>query len=458
MKDIYHFIGIGGIGMSGLARLLLSQKKNVTGSDIAISAIIEELSKMGAVIHKGHAAANVPQHAKVVFTSDIKQDNPEYQAAKKMQCTLLHRADLLAELLEGSKALAVTGTHGKTTTSSLLATVLVEAGLDPTFAIGGMLPAYQSNARSGEGEYFVLEADESDRSFLKYHPFGAIVTNIDQDHLNNYEGSFSLLKENFKIFMSQVQSAQHLFWCRDDEHLTQLDFPGQTYGFHNDSDWKILSMRQEGFKVYFDLECKGKILSEIELALSGRHNVLNAAAVFGMASTLGVSEKNIRETFRTFKGISRRCESKGSSRGVNFFDDYAHHPVEIKTTLEGIRKAIGSKRLIAVFQPHRYSRTQDCLGTYGNIFNTVDELMITDIYGGGEVAIPHISHALIQKEIEQNSTVSCRYITRTALSHYLSEFVKPCDVVVTLGAGDITKLSSEILVLLENSKSKASNE
>ena len=215
MNDTYHFIGIGGIGMSGLARLLLSQNIKVTGSDIAFNAVIEGLIKEGAIIHKGQSAENVPPHAKVVYTSDIKADNPEYQAAMKMQCALLHRANLLAELLKGYKALAVAGTHGKTTTSSLLATVLVDAGIDPSFAIGGMLPAFQSNARFGRGEYFAFEADESDRSFLKYQSFGAIVTNIDNDHLNNYNGSFDSLIEHFKLFMSNVQSPRHLFWCRE---------------------------------------------------------------------------------------------------------------------------------------------------------------------------------------------------------------------------------------------------
>ena len=449
MSGSYHFIGIGGIGMSGLARLLLSQNITVTGSDIAFNAVIEGLIKEGAVIHKKQVAENISPQAKVVYTSDIKTDNPEYQAALKMQCALLHRADLLAELLKGHKSLAVAGTHGKTTTSSLLATVLVDAGLDPSFAIGGMFPAFQSNARFGRGDYFAFEADESDRSFLKYSPFGAIVTNIDNDHLNNYEGSFALLVESFKLFMSQVQSSRHLFWCRDDDYLTQLHFPGQSYGFHSNSDWKITSMQQEGFKIIFDLEHQGNLYSQIECALTGRHNVLNAAAVFGLAWTLGVSEISIRQAFKTFKGVLRRCENKGTCHDVHFLDDYAHHPTEIQTTLLGIRQAIGSKRLIAVFQPHRYSRTQDCLGSYGTIFDAADEVLITDIYGAGEMPIPHLSHALIQQEIEQHSTVSCRYVPRSALSHFLSQFVQPSDVVVTLGAGDITKLSSETLVLLE---------
>ena len=279
MSENYHFIGIGGIGMSGLARLLLSRKKSVTGSDIAISATVENLIKEGAVIHKGHAAENIPPRSTVVYTSDVNQENPEFQAALKIHLPLLHRSDLLALILKEHRALAVAGTHGKTTTSALLATVLVEAGFDPSFAVGGILPAFQSNARFGKGELFPFEADESDRSFLKYHPYGAIVTNIDHDHLINYEGSFSLLVESFKTFMSQVESSDHLFWCQDDVHLAELNFPGMTYGFHPASDWKILTYRQEGFKMIFDLEHKGTRYSGIELALAGHHNVLNAAAV-----------------------------------------------------------------------------------------------------------------------------------------------------------------------------------
>lgn len=447
--ESYHFIGIGGIGMSGLARLLLSQNIPVSGSDIALSPTVETLIKEGAVVHKGHAPENVPAQSKVVYTSDVKEDNPEYQAAIKKNLPLLHRSDLLATLLKGNKALAVAGTHGKTTTTSLLATVLIEAGLDPSFAVGGILPAYQCNARYGKGELFPFEADESDRSFLKYHPFGAIVTNIDNDHLINYEGSFSLLVDSFKIFMEQVESHSHLFWCADDPHLAKLNFKGQKYGFSSDSDWKIGSFRQEGFKMVFDLDNHGNHYQDIELALTGHHNVLNAAAVFGLAMSLGVPEKSIRESFKSFKGVLRRCEVKGTIHDILFLDDYAHHPVEIQTTLQGIRKAVGSRRLVAVFQPHRYSRTQDCLGQYGTIFDSIDQLLITDIFGAGEQPIPHLSHALIVKEIEHQSKVPCHYFPRSALSHYLSEFLLPNDVVVTLGAGDITKLGSETLSLME---------
>lgn len=449
MTQNYHFIGIGGIGMSGLARLLLSRKISVTGSDIAISSTVENLIAQGATIHKGHSAKNVPPGSTVVYTSDVNQENPEYQAALKQNLPLLHRSDLLALILKDHRSLAVAGTHGKTTTSALLATTLVEAEFDPSFAVGGILPAFQSNASYGKGEYFPFEADESDRSFLKYHPFGVIITNIDQDHLINYEGSFSLLIESFKTFMSQVQSSKHLFWCKDDEHLSKLNFPGVTYGFHPSSDWKIISHRQEGFKMFFDVEHQGNKYSEIELSLSGRHNILNATAVFGLSLTLGAEEEKIRDAFKTFQGVLRRCEEKGRFNDILFLDDYAHHPVEIETTLKGIRKAIGTKRLIAVFQPHRYSRTQDCLGQYGNIFDAADELFVTDIYAAGETPIPNLSSALILDEIQQKSKISSQIISRPKLSQLLSDFVQPGDVVVTLGAGDITKLAPDTLALLE---------
>lgn len=452
MTKNYHFIGIGGIGMSGLARLLLSQKIPVSGSDIALSATVENLILEGAVIHQGHAAENIPAGSTVVYTSDVNRQNPEYQAAVQQNLPLLHRSDLLAVILKGSRSIAVAGTHGKTTTSALLATTLIEAGFDPSFAVGGVLPAFQSNARYGKGEFFPFEADESDRSFLKYHPFGAIVTNIDHDHLNNYEENFSLLIDSFRTFMSQVESADHLFWCRDDLHLAKLNKKGVTYGFHSDSDWKIISHSQEGFKMFFDLENKGRRFEAIEISLAGVHNILNASAVFGLTYSLGGDEARIRQAFRTFKGVLRRCEVKGIHNDVLFLDDYAHHPVEIETTLKGIKKAIGNKRLIAVFQPHRYSRTKDCLGQYGNIFDAADHLLITDIYAAGEAPVPHLTSSLIHEEVKQKSKISACCLARHALSEFLCDFVQKDDVVVTLGAGDITKLGIETLALLQGKK------
>lgn len=449
MKESYHFIGIGGIGMSGLARILLSNNISVTGSDLALNPTVEELIKRGAVVHKGHAAEHVSASSTVVFSTDIQPTNPEYQAAIALKRPMMHRSDLLAELLKGHRALAVAGTHGKTTTSALLATVFIEAGWDPSFAIGGVLPSYKTNAGAGKGEFFVFEADESDRTFLKYHPFGAIVTNIDNDHLNNYEGSEELLIQSFKTFMSQVESPEALFWCGDDPHLVRLNMPGQSYGFDPSCKWTISSDHQEGFKTFFNLRHGNQNFEAIEMTLIGKHNILNAAAVFGLSLSMGIPEASIRTALKNFKGVLRRCEVKGTYNNILFIDDYAHHPTEIQTTLKGIRRAVGSQRLIAVFQPHRYTRTKDCLGMYGPIFDSADEIILTDIYGAGETPLPNVTHDAVLQDIQKGASVPCSYVPRSALCHYLSQYVLPEDVVVTLGAGDVTKVGTETLVMLE---------
>ncbi|MBA3722747.1 MAG: UDP-N-acetylmuramate--L-alanine ligase [Parachlamydiaceae bacterium] len=453
----YHFIGIGGIGMSGLARILLSKNVPVSGSDIAINYTIEGLAKAGATIHKGQSADVINPNMTVIYSSDIKADNPEYATALKLNCNMLHRSDLLAELVQGYQSFAVAGTHGKTTTSALLSTVLFEAGVDPSFAVGGMLPQFGSNARHGEGQYFAFEADESDRTFLKYHPYGAIVTNIDNDHLNNYEGSEVLLIEAFKKFMSQVTSPAHLFWCGDDSYLKKLNQPGVTYGFSDGCDWKATNYRQKGFSVLFDIDGGGRKYKDVELTAIGRYNALNALAVFGLARTLGIDEESIRRGFKVFQGVMRRCEKKGGINGVEFLDDYAHHPTEITVTLQAIRQAVGEKRLIALFQPHRYSRTNDCLGMYGSIFDAADELIITDIFASGETPIANLTHEIIMEEIRSVSSVAMRYVPRSALSHMLAQFVQPHDVVVTLGAGDVTKVAPETLNFLEKQEPRKIN-
>jgi UDP-N-acetylmuramate--alanine ligase len=443
MMTSYHFIGIGGIGMSGLAHLLLEQKAIVTGSDITINSNTEKLIQEGAIIYKGHAASQVPILARVVHSTDIKSDNPEWQMAQNRGNILLHRSDLLAELIEGKRSLAVAGTHGKTTTSSLLASTLVEAGLDPSFAVGGMILAFDANARAGKSDWFVLEADESDGTFTKYHPFGAIVTNIDHDHLNHYQNDFSKLTDAFQVFMNQVKDSSLLFWSCDDPTLRQFRPKGQSYGFHPESDWRIENVQQQGFSMHFDLCHKNEVYKDIALSLIGIHNASNAAAVFGLARSVGIEEHMIRKSFKNFSGVARRCQQKENGNGILVIDDYAHHPTEIRTTIKGIKTAIEGRRCVAVFQPHRYTRTQECMGMYGDLFNEVDELIITDIYSGGESPIPHLSGKDIEKEVQSFGKVSCRYVPRTALSHFLGQFLRSGDVVVTLGAGDITKLFIE---------------
>lgn len=450
MTSHFHFIGIGGIGMSALAKILLEKGCPVSGSDIAQTPITHRLSQLGAKIYVGHHESQIPQNAFVIYSSDIHPDNVEFIAAKNRDCILMHRADLLAHLTTGYKTLAVAGTHGKTTTSSLLTTVLYEAHLQPAFAIGGILPAFESNASHGQGSYFVIEADESDRSFLKYSPFGAICTNIDNDHLVNYNHDMQLLISHFQSFLNNVTSSKHLLWCKDDPLLDSLGCSGMSYGFHPDSSWHILNAHQNGFSMTFDLSFENHTYSDIFVSLAGKHNVLNSAAVFALATQLGIEENAIRSSFSSFKGVLRRCEKKGVINNIEFIDDYAHHPTEIETTLKGLKQAIGKKRLVTVFQPHRYSRVKDCHIQYGSVFDASDVLVLTDIYAAGESPIPGISAQSIKSEIEKQSNLLCHYVPRNELKHFMTDLLQENDVMISLGAGDITKLSAEIIPLLQN--------
>ncbi len=438
-----HFIGIGGIGMSGLARILLKQKISVSGSDIASSYITENLTQAGAKVYIGHSAQHITPDMTIVYSTDINKENPEFQAAALLNCKILHRSDLLIQLMQGYKSLAVTGTHGKTTTTALLASVLREAGWDPSFAVGGVIPHLQLNADKGKGEYFVAEADESDGSFLKYHPYGAIVTNIDTDHMDYFKNEEGLCQA-FHQFMLQVTSPDHLFWCGDDICLQRLHPAGISYGVSSSCLLRASQYCQRGWSIHFDVQYQGKTYPDVEVALTGPHNALNALAVFGLCLNLGIAEPVIRKALRDFSGVCRRCENKFEKNGLLFLDDYAHHPTEISTTLKAVRTAIQERRLIAVFQPHRYTRTKDCLGTYKNIFDEADLLYVTDIYSAGEEPIDGLSSEWIMKELHQYAQVPCRYLPRAQLAAEIVKELRPHDVLITLGAGDITRLSSEL--------------
>lgn len=445
MKKRCHFIGIGGIGMSGLARILVERGWEVTGSDLAKSAVTEGLEKVGAKVFVGHRSEYVSAGGTVVYSTDIGKENPEFLAARELGCTILHRSEMLLQLM--GKGLAVTGTHGKTTTSALLTAVLVEGGLDPSYAVGGVIPQLQSNARNGKGEYFVAEADESDGTFLRYHPYGAIVTNIDNDHMNYFETE-ERLERAFGDFMGQVVSKEHLFWCGEDERLEKLSVGGKSYGFGEKCDVRASRVVQSGWKSVFDVHFGGRVYEKVEVALIGRHNVLNALAVFGLALSVGVDEKAIRQAFRSFGGVLRRCEKKGEVHGILFLDDYAHHPTEIQTTLRGIREAVEERRLVVVYQPHRYTRTRDCVGMFGGIFSEADELFVTEVYGAGEAPIAGVSHQIVMDEVQKNA----KFVERKELAAVLAEQLRPHDVVVTLGAGDITKLGLEVMARMNGVK------
>lgn len=443
-KEAYHFIGIGGIGMSALARILLQRGHPVSGSDQSSSPIVEELKNLGAEIFISHAAANISKPAVIVCTTAVIQGNPEYQEAVKLGYPIWHRSDMLRKLMEETQPLLVAGTHGKTTTSSLLAHVMVEAGLAPSFAIGGIVSSLGTNGSMGTGTHFVAEADESDGTFLKYNGFGAIITNIDNDHLDYWKND-EKLEEGFIQFAAQIESPDHLFVCVDDERIVRLKLPGVSYGFNDDAKLHVLNFRQEGWKTLFDLSFEGKEYTDIELSLIGGHNVLNASAVFGLCLRLGITEQKIRKALLTFRGVGRRAEKKGEQNQIAIYDDYAHHPTEIFATLRAMKSAVGKRRLIVAFQPHRYSRTKDCMDLFGEVFDTASELVITDIYSAGEKPIEGVTTDALLEKIRKRCPIEPHYFPRSELVERLHGILKEGDVLLTMGAGDITKVGPEIL-------------
>ena len=428
--------------MSGLARILLKLNIEVSGSDCSQNSATQSLTDQGARISQGHSAANIDPATTVVFSSSIPSHNVELQQAKSLGCPLIHRSDLLQQLMTTRKSLAITGTHGKTTTSALLSVVLKLAQCDPSFMVGGILTEFGTNADCGIGDYFVAEADESDGTFLKYTPYGAIITNIGEDHLDHF-GSKAKLLDSFKQFASQVTSSEHFFWCGDDRHLQQMKLPGLSYGFDDSCDLRLSHFQQHGWSCTFDITFHEHDYTNIVCALPGKHNALNAAAVFGLALTLGCDEAAIRHALREFKGVHRRCEKKGEISNILFLDDYAHHPTEFQATLSAIRHAIQERRLIAIFQPHRYSRMENCLGTFGDCFNEADEGWVTEIYEAGESPIEGWTQEAIAKEISH-----CRQVSQKKLAKELHRHLRPHDVVVTLGAGDITQFGANMLDFL----------
>lgn len=450
MHSHYHFIGIGGIGMSALAHFLLQKGISVSGSDICPSYITDQLQSSGAKIAFGHARENIQNSGAVVYNTQIKESNPEVQQAREWGLPFLHRSDLLRQLMRGYRPLLVAGAHGKTTTSSLLTHLLSDAKLQPAFAVGGVIKSLGLNGGFGKGPYFVGEADESDGSFLKYKPYGAILTNIDNDHLD-YWGNVGKLIEGFKEFADGVESAEHFFWCGDDERLRSLNLTGYSYGFAEENELRIHNFRQEGWSTFFDLAFEGNHYGEVELPLIGAHNVLNAAAVFGMGIKIGISEEGIRKGFSSFKGISRRAEFKGECRQISIFDDYAHHPTEIFATLRAVKKAVGNQRLITTFQPHRYTRTRDCFNEFAPAFECSDVLILTDIYSAGENPIDGVTAQTLLEKIRGDFPREIHYVPRNELENYLVQSLHPTDILLTIGAGDITQVGPEILKKLEQS-------
>lgn len=443
MKN-YHFIGIGGIGMSALAKILLQKGAKVSGSDATPSYITEDLKELGATVFNTHSQDYISSDMTVIYSTAISHDHPEIQAAKSYGLPLMHRSELMKELMNDKNVLAVTGTHGKTTTSSLLAHVFVEAGFSPSFAIGGTVCNFRSNAGHGKGEFFVAELDESDGSFLKCTPYAAIITNIENDHLNYWKTEEDLIA-GFKKFASHITQSDHLFWCADDACLASLNLAGISYGFSDKAFYQIKNWRPEGWGSVFDLHRQEKVFSQLHIPLLGQYNALNAAAVFSLAISLGLQEDVIRHAFKTFQGVKRRMEKKGENRGVLIYDDYAHHPTEIRETLKAARQATGDQRLVVAFQPHRYTRTKDSWKEFLTAFESADVLLFSDIYSAGETPLEGITALKLFQEIQEITSLESYFVKREDMACFLSQFLRPHDVLITMGAGDITHLASEVM-------------
>jgi UDP-N-acetylmuramate--alanine ligase len=454
-----HFIGIGGSGMSGIAEVLLNLGFEVSGSDLASNATTKRLQGFGATVYQGHASEYLSDADVVVVSSAINEANPEIMAARARKVPVIPRAVMLAELMRFKQGIAVAGTHGKTTTTSLIASILAEADMDPTFVIGGKLEAASANARLGTGEWIVVEADESDASFLHLTPILAVVTNIDQDHMDTYEHSFDKLKTAFVEFLQQIPFWGMAVMCIDDanvrEILPRVTRPVTTYGTHEEASIRAENIVADHGKMHFTLVRKnGKTLrNEITLNLPGHHYVLNALAAIAIATELNVPDAAILKALAEFRGVGRRFErygeipvSNGEQAGGHFtlVDDYGHHPIEMQAVIAAARGAFPGRRLVLAFQPHRYTRTRDCFEDFVKVLSTVDALLLTEVYSAGEAPIVAADTRSLIRAIRVNGKVEPRFVETTdELPAVILESAQAGDVVVVMGAGNIGSVAAK---------------
>jgi UDP-N-acetylmuramate--alanine ligase len=457
-----HLVGVGGIGMSGIAEVLCNLGFVVTGSDARKSKNTDRLEKMFNVgIAEGHAAENVGDAQVVVYSSAVKEDNPEVVVAKEKGIPVIPRAEMLAELMTLKPyAVAVAGTHGKTTTTSMVATILGHAGVDPTTVVGGVVDTLGSNARLGSSDWFVTEADESDRSFLMLYPTIAVVTNIDKEHMESYKGMDDVV-QCFTDFVNKVPFYGAAIICLDDPNV-QLIVPNirrrrVTYGMTAQADVSGHDIRyNESFGSSFTVWKGTSVLGEIELPVPGKHNVYNALAATAVGLELDVPFQKIVEAFKTFKNANRRFQFKGEVNGITVVDDYGHHPTEILATLSAARYGSGGRRTVVVFQPHRYTRTQELMDEFAIAFNNADVLYVLDIYAASEQPIEGITAEFLTENIRRYGHKDATYIgdVDTAATR-VSKDLQPGDLVITLGAGSVTRLSDEILEALKGGEIQA---
>jgi UDP-N-acetylmuramate--alanine ligase len=443
-----HFVGIGGIGMSGIAEVLLNLGYHISGSDIKETEVTRRLRSLGCEISYGHRRENLKEADVVVISSAIRPQNPEVEAAEERLIPVIPRAEMLAELMRMKIGIAIAGTHGKTTTTSLISTLLAAAGFDPTVVIGGRLNSIGSNARLGQGEFLVAEADESDGSFLKLMPTIAVVTNIDPEHLDYYKG-IDEIKETFLSFLNKIPFFGLAVLCLDHPNiqslLPRLKKRFTTYGLTPQADFQAKEIVFEGLSTSFDVIHQRQEIGRLSLRMPGLHNVYNALAALATAFELDIPFRVVQETLRDFSGIQRRFQIKGEKRGVLVVDDYGHHPVEIMATLKAARTGWG-KRVIAVFQPHRYTRTQALFKDFLTAFYDADVLILTEIYPAGEDRIEGVESKALFEGLREHGHKDVTYLAdKKEIVEHLLHIISSGDLVITLGAGDIWQVSEELV-------------
>ena len=454
-----HFVGIGGSGMSGIAEVLCNLGYVISGSDLHASATTQRLEKLGIKVQIGHAAENIQSADVVVTSTAVQADNPEVIEARQKRIPLVPRAMMLAELMRLKRGIAIAGTHGKTTTTSLVASVLAQGGLDPTFVIGGRLNSAGANAKLGSGEFIVVEADESDASFLNLLPVMAVITNIDADHMDTYEHDFAKLKRAFVQFTEHMPFYGTAVVCVDDpnvcEIIPQLTRPVTTYGFREEAQVRAVDVRAVHGQMHFTVQRKnGVTLPDLPIVLNlpGQHNVLNALAAIAIGTELNLDDRKIAEALAEFHGVGRRFQRYGEvavkDGHFTLIDDYGHHPVEMAATLEAARGAFPGRRIVLAFQPHRYTRTRDCFEDFIKVLSTADALLLTDIYAAGEAPIVAADGRALTRAVRVQGKVEPLFVEAIQdLPQAILDFALPGDVVLCMGAGTIGGVAQKVVDL-----------
>jgi len=445
-----HFIGIGGAGMSALAYVLVKRGFEITGSDLQVGHMAYELAEAGAMVYMGHDDCQIEGADAIVVSTAIPETNPELAAARQKNLPVLHRSDVLKELLNGKgvKGVAVAGAHGKTTTSAMIGVIAAEAGIDPTVVIGGDVASLGGNARNGESEWVIAEADESDGSFLKFTPFIPVITNIEDDHLDHY-GTEENIYQAFKEYLSHMREGGTAVLCLDNVKVQRLAKETErefvTYGLTEKCIYQAKNIRHSIDGTDYELYHKGEKLTDVHLIVPGRHNVLNSLGAFAAAMLMGIAPDVIVAALAKFSGAKRRFETKGKENGIWVVDDYAHHPTEIAATLQAAKET-GARRIVCVFQPHRYTRTKLLYDEFCNCFGNCDKLILTHIYSAGEQPIPGISSKLLAESVQQTTGQDVVFIDSFArVEEYLYKNCEKGDLVITMGAGDVFKIGEELV-------------